>query len=105
MVSLSERENPAKGCAGVDVTILSPIHVDRPRNFEPWSGGEELPEPAPPFPSFHAKPAGGHLALTNLTCTRPALPGGSSMGLHFEPGPFGAEAETLTPGHRSSPII
>ncbi|GBL98144.1 hypothetical protein AVEN_268239-1 [Araneus ventricosus] len=55
------------------------------------------PELASPSPNFRTTPTGGHLALTDLTCTRPVVHRWNQVSSLQ---PSGPEIETLPPGHR-----
>ncbi|GBL78705.1 hypothetical protein AVEN_65267-1 [Araneus ventricosus] len=61
------------------------------------------PELAHPNPNSRTTPAGGHLAQTDLACTRPAYTVVLRWNRVSNLEPSGLEAETLPPSHRGKP--
>ncbi|GBO46473.1 hypothetical protein AVEN_248195-1 [Araneus ventricosus] len=62
------------------------------------------PEPVLPSSSFPTTPAGGGLAVTDLTSTRPAYTAVIRWNQVSSQEPFGFDVETLPPGHRGPPM-
>ncbi|GBN70559.1 hypothetical protein AVEN_44971-1 [Araneus ventricosus] len=57
------------------------------------------PHRAPPSPNFRTTPAGGYLAPTDLTSTRPAYTAVLWWNRVSRLEPSGPEADTVPPGH------
>ncbi|GBM83546.1 hypothetical protein AVEN_272014-1 [Araneus ventricosus] len=73
---------------------------DGPRNFEPRSYDGDDTRAGSPSPNFRTIPTGGHLALTDLECTRPTYMAILRWNRVSILAPSGSEVETLPPGHR-----
>ncbi|GBN24773.1 hypothetical protein AVEN_146830-1 [Araneus ventricosus] len=74
---------------------------DRPYNFEPRSDHEDDTSTGTPSPNFLASSVGGHLATTDVTCTRPAHMAVLRWNRVSNLEPSCSKVEILPPGHYS----